>query len=200
LGVLKNCSKNGATKLFTDDIIWLLDRFHFSEWVISKSTRREAYPGSEWAFYEAGLQKIDERMQEQNTLMVLVTASPWMVEKRQEKLKKQDPVGSPQQAQYWWLNTIHKTTCDMIHVVNDRTNQLDRLVNMLADICAVRWSRYGAKAKSMVETAEEEMEAKITEVTEDEDRPAPLGPGDVESAPELSGGSEVDETSDDIPF
>lgn len=150
--------------IFTEDLIWLLDRFHFSEWVNSKASRRESYPGSEWTFYEAGLQQIDERMRDLNALIVLVTSSPWMIDKRMEKLRKKDLAGDSQRAQFWWLNTIGKTRCDMIHVINDRTDQLDRLVGMLADICVVWWSRYKpkeeakateAEEKSMTETAEE---------------------------------------------
>jgi len=156
---------------FTEDKIWLLDRFHMSEWVISKATRRDAYPGSEWAFYQANLQAIDERLAGMNALIILITSSPWFVDQRATLTGKKDPIGDGQKAQYWWLNTIGKTVCDMIHVINDKQNQLERLCFMLADIIAIRWSRQKPKEKKaeLEEMAKElDPDATVTEMESEE--------------------------------
>jgi hypothetical protein len=95
---------------------------------------------------------------------------------------------------------MHKTDCEMIHLVNDKTKHLDRLCFLIADIITVRWSRMKpSEGPSLVEVAETELEAEVKEV-EDEDRDAPMGPGIVEQGPELSGGKPVDEEPLDIPF
>lgn len=176
--------------IFTDDMVWLLDRFHFSEWVISKASRRDAYPGSQWDLYEAGIVVLDERMASLNTLIVLVTSSPWMVDKRSDKLgDKSDPVGDSQKAQYWWTNSIGKTRCAMVHVINDRTNQLDQLTNLLVDLIYVRWTRAMPKEERLEVAKDLGGEAKEIE---DEDSISHVGPGVVEHGTELSGGEPVD--------
>ena len=72
---------------------------------------------------------------------------------------------------------MHKTDCEMIHFVNDKTKHLDRLCFLIADIITVRWSRMKPSAEpSLVEIAETELEAEVKEVKEDEDenRDAPM--------------------------
>jgi len=137
--------------VFTPDMVWVLDRFHMSEWVISKATRREAYPGSEWAFYEAKLMQIDEKLAKMDGLLVLVTAPHWVVTQRLQKLHKEDPIGDPQQALFWWRNTITKSRMDAIQISNYQLNQLDRLITILTDLAYARWWRQQPKEKKKEE-------------------------------------------------
>jgi len=190
-------------KLFSEDQIWLVDTFHFYPWVYAKAKKAVSYGGSDWMLFEAGLKKIDERLAEEKALFLLITTPPWTLDIRFKKTGRKDPTGDGKKAQYWWLNSMHKTDCEMIHFVNDKTKHLDRLCFLIADIITVRWSRMKPSAEpSLVEIAETELEAEVKEVKEDEDenRDAPMGPGIVEPGPELSGGKPVDEESMDIPF
>lgn len=183
--------------LVGDDVIWLVDTFHFYPWVYAKAKKSVSYGGSDWMLFEAGLKKVDEELADKSTLFMFITTPPWTIDVRSQKTGRKDPIGDGQKAQYWWLNSIHKTDCEMIHFVNDKTKYLDRLCYMISDIIMVRWSRVKpSEEKSLVDIATQELGAEVA----DEDRVASMGPGTVEQGPELSGGSEVADESMDIPF
>jgi len=189
---------NVFNEILSDDSqIWLVDTFHFYPWVYAKAKKSVSYGGSDWMLFEAGLKKLDEDLAEKGSLFMFITTPPWTIDQRATKTGRRDPTGDGQKAQYWWLNSIHKTDCEMIHFVNDKTKFLDRLCRMIADIVYLRWSRVKpSEEKSLVDIATEELEAEVA----DEDRMASMGPGAMESGPELSGGSEVADESMDIPF
>jgi hypothetical protein len=184
-------------EILVGDVIWLVDEFHFTPWVYGKAKKSMSYGGSDWMLFEAGLKKLDEDLADKSTLFMFITTPPWTIETRSKKTGRKDPLGDGQKAQYWWLNSIHKTDCEVVHFINDKTKYLDRLCRMIADIVYLRWSRVKpAEEKSMLEVATEELGAEV----KDEDRVASMGPGTVEQGPELSGGSEVADDSLEIPF
>lgn len=130
-----------------DDKVFLLDRFHMSEWVISRATRRNWGDEAQWSAYESQLKLIDNRLREMDALLVFLTANPYFVQKRLSKLGKQDTLGGPQQADYHWRIGLHKTRCDVIHVPNNDFYQMRRNVQIIADTVEIRWARH-APAKT----------------------------------------------------
>lgn len=152
--------------IFTDDTIWLLDRFHFSEWVISKAVRKSSFEGSKWTFYEASLQQIDERLMAMNAFIVFVVASPWILDSRRSQTGRKDQIGESGKALFWWNNNMSKTMCDSIRIINDRQGGLDNLARMLSDFILIRWKRFAPKAPAMVEEAKE-LGAKVKEEADD---------------------------------
>ncbi len=129
-----------------DDKVFLLDRFHMSEWVISKATRRNWASEAQWSAYEEQLKLIDSRLKEMDALLVFLTASPSLVQKRLGKLEKEDILGGPQQADYHWRLGMHRTHCDIIHIVNNDFEQMKRNVLMLADIVEMRWAHHTTRS------------------------------------------------------
>jgi len=123
---------NVFNEILSDDSqIWLVDTFHFYPWVYAKAKKSVSYGGSDWMLFEAGLKKLDEDLAEKGSLFMFITTPPWTIDQRATKTGRRDPTGDGQKAQYWWLNSIHKTDCEMIHFVNDKTKFLLYVLSFL---------------------------------------------------------------------
>jgi thymidylate kinase len=182
--------------IFTDDTIWLLDRFHFSEWVISKAIRKAQFEGSKWTFYEASLQQIDERLREKNAFIVFVVGSPWILDARRQKTNQKDPIGESTKSLFWWNNNMSKTMCDSIRVINDRQGGLDSLARMLSDFIFIRWQRFGPKPGAVEEAEKEGGIIEKIEVLEENLEPK----GGPIALPDDAAEEIIEELDDGIPF
>lgn len=122
--------------IFTNDFIWLLDRFHLSEWANSTYSRKEEYSDTMWFLFEEEIRQIDKRLQELDTLIILVIAPPWEIDKRNRVLKREDLAGDSKTSLDRWFNMSFESNCDMLYVANMK---LDQLVEMLASTIIARW-------------------------------------------------------------
>lgn len=125
---------------FKERKIYLLDRFHLSEWVINKGTRRNWAGEAEWLALEAQYRQIDERLRQKYAFIFCITANPYFVEKRLNRLNKEDVLGTAQNSDFWWRIGVQKTRVDCVHLINNDFYQMKRNIVIIADILESRWS------------------------------------------------------------
>jgi thymidylate kinase len=115
------------------EVVYLLDRFHLSEWVIYYYTGKWANREQWWEYAEQ-LQAIDVRLREMGALIVFITTEPEVAETRLKALGKEDILGNSEEALRKWYDFIHRPKCELIHLVNDDVLKMNRNAKLIADI------------------------------------------------------------------
>lgn len=138
---IRDMKETLAERKLDESKVWLVDRFHMSEWVISYATKRVWNSDEEWQEYEAFLKEIDNEMKELGTMIIFVMVSPHVARKRLDDLGKDDVVGGVEEADRYWRWGMTKTRCDCLSVMNNDRGQLRANVQVLSDILEVRWAR-----------------------------------------------------------
>ena len=120
---------------FAEDRVWILDRFHLTEWINSRILQRGWASSSEWREIEGGLINIDNELRKRNTIIILLTAQSYILRKRWKKTKRVGVIiNEPQRILRIWETVFDLTRCDIIHLRNNTRQMLTCNVNITADL------------------------------------------------------------------
>jgi len=119
---------------FVGDRVWILDRFHLTEWTNSFILKRGWTLIDEWVEIEEGLEDIDDKLRERRAIIVLLTARAHVLKERWVKTKREDIEDDPEHILKMWEETLNLTKCDIIHLHNDTQQMLIRNVNIVIDL------------------------------------------------------------------
>lgn len=119
---------------FVENQVWILDRFHFTEWINSYYLQRGWTLSNEWRKIKRGLMNIDDKLHEKNTIIILLTTQAHTLRERWKETNRIDIVNEPQRILKIWEGIFDLTKCDIIHFHNDTQQMLIRNVNIIVDL------------------------------------------------------------------
>jgi len=126
--------KNSLRVEFVRDLIYLLDRFHLTEWINSFALERGWDTPDQWARIESGLTEIDDELRIRNALIVLLTVDATELERRWELEDREDVDRDAGWVLYTWREAFDLTRCDIVHFRNDTPQMLIRNVNLAINL------------------------------------------------------------------
>jgi len=118
--------------------LWVVDRFHLSEYVNSKASRRGT------SHYVAELKQqiwhIDRLMRDRNALIIYPVVSLATRKGRLKRKNKKDPIdGALMEA--LWAQAILESRCERIAVYSEHSTDLYQTGIILFDLVKARWDR-----------------------------------------------------------
>jgi len=118
--------------------LWVVDRFHLSEYVNSKASKRGT------SHYVAELKQqiwhIDRLMRGRNALIIYPVVSLATRKGRLKRKNKKDPIdGALMEA--LWAQAILESRCERIAVYNEHSTDLYQAGIILFDLAKARWDR-----------------------------------------------------------
>lgn len=119
---------------FTEDRVWILDRFHLTEWTNSFILQRGWFERSVWAEIVKGLMGIDNKLRDRKAIIILLTAQAHVLKRRLRITGREDVNNDPEHILKTWEGIFGLTRCDAIHLHNDTSQMLARNVDIAADL------------------------------------------------------------------